>query len=70
MKWATRERRKVERVACPWLIRRFVDAEAEFLYVAADQVQAVAEQVRRMRTAVKTVILRPFSASAVSTAAA
>ena len=38
MKWVTRERPKVDRVACPWLIKRFVDPEAEFLYVAADQV--------------------------------
>jgi hypothetical protein len=43
VKWA-RERPKVDRVACPWLIKRFVDADAEFLYVAADQVQAVAER--------------------------
>ena len=44
MKWVTRERPKVDRVACPWLIKRFVDPEAEFLYVAADRVQAVAER--------------------------
>ena len=44
MKWVTRERPVVDRIACPWLIRRFVDAEAEFLYVPADQVLAVAER--------------------------
>ena len=44
MKWVTRARPKVDRVACPWLIRRFVDPEAEFLYVPAEQVQAVAER--------------------------
>jgi len=44
MKWVTRARPKVDRVACPWLIKRFVDAEAEFLYVPAEQVQAVAER--------------------------
>jgi hypothetical protein len=44
MKWVTRERPKVDRVACPWLIKRFVDPEAEFLYVAADRVQQVAER--------------------------
>jgi hypothetical protein len=38
MKWVTRERPKVDRVACPWLIQRFVDPEAEFLYVAPDVV--------------------------------
>src|SRR5437016_3740705 len=43
MKWVTRKNANVDRVACPWLIKRFVDPEAEFLYVAADQVMAVAE---------------------------
>jgi hypothetical protein len=44
MKWVTRERPKVDRIACPWLIKRFVDPGAEFLYVRADQVAAVAER--------------------------
>ena len=44
MKWITRERVKVDRVACPWLITNFVDQEAEFLYVPTDQVDAVAER--------------------------
>ncbi len=44
MKWVTRERVKVDRVACPWLIRKFVDPQAEFLFVPADQVLAVAER--------------------------
>jgi hypothetical protein len=38
MKWITREHVKVDRVACPWLIRRFVDPDAEFYFVPADQV--------------------------------
>ena len=42
MKWVTREGAKVDRVACPWLIRRFVDPQAEFLFVPADQVAEVA----------------------------
>ena len=42
MKWVTRERPKIDRIACPWLIRRFIDAEAEFLYVPAGEVRAVA----------------------------
>lgn len=42
MKWVTRARPRVDRVACPWLIRRFVDHEAEFLYVPADRVAEVA----------------------------
>jgi len=44
LKWVTRERPKVDRIACPWLIKRFVDPEAEFLYVPADQVMAVVQQ--------------------------
>ena len=45
MKWITRERVKVDRVACPWLIKKFVDPEAEFLFVPPDLVLAVAERV-------------------------
>jgi hypothetical protein len=44
MKWITRERPKVDRIACPWLIKRFVDPQAEILYVPADQVVAVAQR--------------------------
>jgi hypothetical protein len=43
-KWVTRERPKIDRIACPWLIRRFVEPEAEFLYVPTDQVFAVAKE--------------------------
>jgi hypothetical protein len=42
MKWVTRENANVDRVACPWLIRRFIDPEAEFLFVAKDRVLDVA----------------------------
>jgi len=42
MKWITRERVKVDRVACPWLIKKFVDKEAEFHFVPAEQVQSEA----------------------------
>lgn len=45
MKWITRERVKVDRVACPWLIRKFVDPEAQFYFVPADQVTAEAERL-------------------------
>lgn len=48
MKWITRANAKVDRVACPWLIRRFIDPEAEFLFVPAEQVQAVAEREQGM----------------------
>lgn len=44
MKWVTRARPKIDRIACPWLIRRFIDHEAEFLFVPADQVLTVAAQ--------------------------
>jgi hypothetical protein len=43
-KWVTRERPKIDRIACPWLIRRFVDPDAEFLYVPTERVFAVAEE--------------------------
>ena len=42
MKWVTRENANVDRVACPWLIKEFIDPEAEFLFVAGDQVLEVA----------------------------
>jgi hypothetical protein len=44
VKWVTRERPKTNRIACPWLIRNFIDREAEFLYVPAEQVLEVAER--------------------------
>lgn len=43
MKWITREKAKVDRIACPWLITRFVDKDAKFLFVPSDQVMKVAE---------------------------
>lgn len=44
MKWVTRERPKIDRIACPWLITRFIEPAPEFLYVAPDHVLAVAEK--------------------------
>ena len=44
MKWITRERPKIDRIACPWLIARFIDPDAEFLYVPADRVMPVAAE--------------------------
>ena len=44
MKWVTREHVHVDRVACPWLIRKFVDPKAEFLFAPADQVMDVARR--------------------------
>lgn len=45
MKWITRERPKIDRIACPWLIRRFIDTEAEFLYVPAEEVMQQAREL-------------------------
>ena len=44
MKWVTRERAKVDRIACPWLIKKFVDPAAEFLFVPPEMVKQVAEK--------------------------
>jgi len=44
MQWITRERVKVDRVACPWLIKKFIDPEAEFLFVPAEQVLRIAAE--------------------------
>ena len=44
MKWVTRERVKVDQVACPWLIKKFVDPQAEFLFVPAAKVMETAER--------------------------
>jgi hypothetical protein len=45
MKWITREKVKVDRVACPWLITKFVDPQAEFLFVPTNQVEAKATEL-------------------------
>ena len=47
-KWITRERPKIDRIACPWLIRRFIDPLAEFLYVPASQVVSAAKSLSAM----------------------
>jgi hypothetical protein len=44
MKWVTRENANVDRIACPWLIKRFIDPDAEFLFVSRDAVLEVAER--------------------------
>lgn len=45
MKWITRERPKIDRIACPWLIRRFIDKEAEFIYAPFEKVRTLAEEL-------------------------
>jgi hypothetical protein len=44
MKWITRERPKIDRIACPWLVARFIDQEPEFLYVPSSEVLSVADK--------------------------
>ena len=44
MKWITRERARVDRIACPWLITRFIDPKPEFLFVPAPEVLAAAKR--------------------------
>ena len=46
MKWITRERPKIDRIACPWLVARFIDDEPEFLYVPSGDVLGVAQQTK------------------------
>lgn len=46
MKWITRERPKIDRIACPWLIKNFVDSNAEFMYVPADKVKELAKKLK------------------------
>jgi hypothetical protein len=46
MKWITRERPKTDRIACPWLIKRFIDLEAEIIFVPAHQVLLEAERLK------------------------
>ncbi len=45
MKWITRERPKIDRIACPWLIRRFIDKDAEIIYAPSGEVMAMAGEL-------------------------
>ena len=57
MKWITREKVKVDRVACPWLIKKFVDKDAEFLFVPSDKVMDEAKRLDAIPYDVKDVEL-------------
>jgi hypothetical protein len=57
MKWITRERVKVDRVACPWLIKKFVDKDAEFVFVPPDKVMDEAQRLDAIPYDVKNVEL-------------
>jgi hypothetical protein len=53
MKWITREHVKVDRVVCPWLIKKFIDKDAEFIFVSADKVKAEAKRLNAIPYDVK-----------------
>lgn len=55
MKWITREKPKIDRIACPWLIKRFIDREAEFIFAPADQVLGKAKELKATPFDVKDV---------------
>ncbi len=57
MKWITRERPKIDRIACPWLVARFIDKDAEFLYVPGTDVMRVAGETGAIPYDVKDVEL-------------
>ena len=57
MKWITREYVKVDRVACPWLIKKFVDKDAEFVFVPAEKVMDEAKRLEAIPYDVKNVEL-------------
>jgi hypothetical protein len=57
MKWITREHVKVDRVACPWFIKKFVDKDAEFIFAPADKVMAEAKRLDAIPYDVKDVEL-------------
>ena len=57
--WVTRHRPKIDRMACPWLIRRFVDPRAQFLFVAPGEVAGVAEKFDATPFDVEECVLEP-----------
>ncbi len=66
MNWITRERPKIDRIACPWLILRFIDSQAQFHYVPADRVLAMAEQIGAIPYDIPGVELTTSASCAVS----
>src|SRR4051812_30363502 len=55
MKWITRERPKIDRIACPWLIKNFVDPDAQFIFVPSEQVVDQAEKLNAIPYAISGV---------------
>jgi hypothetical protein len=60
MKWITREKPKIDRIACPWLIKKFIDKEAEFLYVPFNEVIPKAQQLNAIPFDIPNVELSHF----------
>jgi len=66
-RWVTRERPKIDRIACPWLIARFVDANAEFLYVPPKEVLSAAKEREAVPYDIPTCISLTTASSAALT---
>ncbi len=67
MKWITRERPKIDRIACPWLIRRFIDRQAEFFYMPTEQVFDEARRLQGVPYDIGDAPIRTSGRSAAST---
>jgi len=67
MKWITRERPKIDRIACPWLIRRFIDKSAEFIYVPFNEVLSKAKDLQANPFDIPDVEFTHTTTSALST---
>ena len=67
MKWITRERPKIDRIACPWLVTRFIDQEPEFLYVPSSDVLSKAPKPKRFPTTFRVLSSRTKASYAAST---
>jgi hypothetical protein len=61
MKWVTRKRPKIDRIACPSLIKNFVDKESEFIYLPTDMVQQKASELNKIRKTLKKIIQQLIS---------
>ncbi len=65
MQWVTREHPHTDRIACPWLIRKFIDPDAEIVYLRRDQVLEYAEHERRSSRQIARRDPRPLGARAI-----
>ena len=67
MKWITRERPKIDRIACPWLVARFIDQEPEFLYVPSSDVLSKAAETKAIPYDIRVLSSRTKASYAAST---